>query len=115
MAFNECTLPVNGCTRRSSKGIRDADTGSAQGSSARRTARRSSSRIGARFLIATDETDQGFALIEHPMPPRSLAAPLHRHAREDEYSFVLEGRMGALLGEHTVLHAEPRRPGLQAA
>src|SRR5215470_583028 len=34
--------------------------------------------------------------------PRHLAAPLHRHNREDEYSFVLEGRMGALLGDDVV-------------
>ena len=31
-----------------------------------------------------------------------LVAPLHRHTREDEYSFVLEGRMGALLGDEVV-------------
>jgi gentisate 1,2-dioxygenase len=36
------------------------------------------------------------------MPPRALAAPLHRHTREDEYSYVLEGRMGALLGDDVV-------------
>ena len=36
------------------------------------------------------------------MPPRALGAPLHRHSREDEYSFVLEGRMGALLGDDVV-------------
>ena len=36
------------------------------------------------------------------MPPRALAAPLHRHSREDEYSFVLEGRVGALLGDEVV-------------
>ncbi len=29
-------------------------------------------------------------------------APLHRHSREDEYSFVLEGRIGAVLGEKVV-------------
>ena len=34
--------------------------------------------------------------------PRALAAPLHRHNREDEYSFVLQGRMGALLGDEVV-------------
>jgi len=28
---------------------------------------------------------------------------LHRHSREDEYSFVLEGRIGALLGEEEVI------------
>ena len=41
----------------------------------------------------------GFSLVEHPMSPRALGAPLHRHSREDEYSFVLEGRVGALLGD----------------
>jgi mannose-6-phosphate isomerase-like protein (cupin superfamily) len=61
--------------------------------------------IGVRFMIDGDETDQGFSLVEHPMSPRALAAPLHRHNREDEYSYVLEGRMGALLGDE-VLEAE---------
>jgi uncharacterized cupin superfamily protein len=31
-----------------------------------------------------------------------LVAPLHRHANEDEYSFILEGRMGAQLGDDVV-------------
>ena len=62
--------------------------------------------IGVRFMIDGTDTDQGFSLVEHPMPPRALAAPLHRHTREDEYSYVLEGRMGALLGEE-VLEAGP--------
>jgi mannose-6-phosphate isomerase-like protein (cupin superfamily) len=51
-------------------------------------------------------TGGGFSLVEHPMPPRALAAPLHRHTHEDEYSYVLEGRMGALLGDE-VLEAGP--------
>src|SRR5215211_7732149 len=59
--------------------------------------------IGVRFMIDTEEThDGGFSLVEHPMPPRALAAPLHRHSREDEYSYVLEGRMGALLGDDVI-------------
>jgi mannose-6-phosphate isomerase-like protein (cupin superfamily) len=58
--------------------------------------------IGVRFMIDGAETDRGFSLVEHPMSPRALAAPLHRHHREDEYSFVLEGRMGALLGDEVV-------------
>ena len=59
--------------------------------------------IGVRFMIDTDETyNGGFSLVEHPMGPRKLAAPLHRHSREDEYSYVLEGRMGALLGDDVV-------------
>ena len=62
--------------------------------------------IGVRFMIDGADTEGGFSLVEHPMPPRRLAAPLHRHNREDEYSFVLEGRMGALLGDE-VVYAEP--------
>jgi mannose-6-phosphate isomerase-like protein (cupin superfamily) len=58
--------------------------------------------IGVRFMIDADEADGRFSLVEHPMPPHALAAPLHRHSREDEYSFVLEGRMGALLGDEVV-------------
>jgi mannose-6-phosphate isomerase-like protein (cupin superfamily) len=59
--------------------------------------------IGVRFMIDTEEThDGGFSLVEHPLPPRRLAAPLHRHSREDEYSYVIEGRMGALLGDDVV-------------
>ena len=62
--------------------------------------------IGVRFMIGGPDTDERFSLVEHPMAPRALAAPLHRHAREDEYSYVLEGRMGALLGDE-VLIGEP--------
>src|SRR5580765_6436761 len=58
--------------------------------------------IGVRFMIDGDEAAERFSLVEHPMSPRALAAPLHLHTREDEYSFVLEGRMGALLGDEVV-------------
>ena len=58
--------------------------------------------IGVRFMIDGEETRGGFSLVEHPMSAHALAAPLHRHTREDEYSFVLEGRMGALLGDDIV-------------
>ena len=58
--------------------------------------------LGVRFLVWGEESGGGFSLVEHPIPPRTLCAPLHRHAREDEYSFVLEGRMGAQLGDEVV-------------
>ena len=61
--------------------------------------------LGVRFMAWTEETGGGFSLVEHPIPPRTLCAPVHKHSREDEYSFVLEGRMGAILGEE-VVHAE---------
>jgi mannose-6-phosphate isomerase-like protein (cupin superfamily) len=56
----------------------------------------------ARFLVWGEESGGGFSLVEHPIAPRSLCAPLHRHDGVDEYSFVLEGRMGALLGDQVV-------------
>ena len=59
--------------------------------------------MGVRFMIDGSESGGGFSLVEHPLPPRALAAPLHRHSREDEYSYVLEGRIGALLGDDVVI------------
>jgi len=58
--------------------------------------------IGVRFMINGEDAGGDFSLVEHPLSPRALAAPLHRHTREDEYSFVLEGRMGGLLGDEVV-------------
>lgn len=58
--------------------------------------------LGVRFMIPGEDSAGGFALVEHPMRPRALAAPLHRHSREDEYSYVLFGRVGALLGDEVV-------------
>ena len=34
--------------------------------------------------------------------PDAWRPRVHKHSREDEYSFVLEGRMGALLGDDVV-------------
>ncbi len=59
--------------------------------------------IGVRFIIDGDETGRGFSMVEHPMSPRALAAPLHRHAREDEYSYILQGRVGAMLGDEVLV------------
>ena len=62
--------------------------------------------LGVRFMIDGDTAAGGFSLVEHPIAPRALAAPLHRHANEDEYSYVLEGRVGVQLGDD-VLEAGP--------
>jgi len=62
--------------------------------------------VGVRFMAWMEETGGGFSLVEHPIPPRTLVAPLHRHSREDEYSYVLTGRMGAVLGDDVVF-ADP--------
>src|ERR1700675_3805431 len=59
--------------------------------------------IGVRFMIGGEEAGEHFSVVEHPMSAHALAAPLHRHAREDEYSYVVEGRVGALLGDDVVI------------
>jgi quercetin dioxygenase-like cupin family protein len=59
--------------------------------------------IGVRFMIDGEDTGERFSVVEHPMSARALAAPLHRHTREDEYSYVIEGRVGALLGDEVVI------------
>jgi len=48
-----------------------------------------------RFIVDGPESGGVCSIVEHLMPPRTLAAPLHRHSREDEYSYVLEGKVGA--------------------
>ena len=95
LLFDQRSLRVDG-ERRAAKVVGPADgkAGSLGG-------------IGVRFMVDGDETGGGFSLVEHPMPPRALAAPLHRHLREDEYSYVLEGRVGALLGDEVLVGRGP--------
>ncbi|MEO7841877.1 MAG: cupin domain-containing protein [Anaerolineales bacterium] len=50
------------------------------------------------FLLAGEKTGGNFALIEHNLAPGQLAAPIHTHQNEDEYSYVLEGEMSARIG-----------------
>ena len=59
-------------------------------------------RLGNRYVFCGDSCEGRFALIEHTIPPRALAAPMHTHEREDEYSFVLAGRLGARIGDEVV-------------
>jgi mannose-6-phosphate isomerase-like protein (cupin superfamily) len=56
--------------------------------------------------VRSPDARGGFSLIEYRIPSHTLVAPLHRHTWEDEYSFVLEGRLGALIGDE-VIYVEP--------
>jgi quercetin dioxygenase-like cupin family protein len=58
--------------------------------------------LGVRFMIDGERTGGAFSLVEHPLPPRALGAPLHTHHHEDEYSYVLEGHFGVQLGDDTL-------------
>ena len=63
--------------------------------------------LGARLLVAGGATADRCSLVDHPMAPRTLGSPVHTHAREDEYSYVLEGTVTVLVGEEIVVG----RPG----
>jgi mannose-6-phosphate isomerase-like protein (cupin superfamily) len=62
--------------------------------------------LGIVWKIEGAASEGRFSVVHHPLAPRALAAPLHRHTREDEYSYVLTGTLGALLGDDVVT-AEP--------
>jgi len=49
--------------------------------------------FGTAFLAGADATGGAYALIEHTLAPGLLGAAPHRHAREDELSYVLEGTL----------------------
>jgi len=59
-------------------------------------------RLGNRFVLRGEDTGGRFALVEHTIGPRTLAAPMHVHEREDEYSYVLAGRLGVQIGDDVV-------------
>lgn len=59
--------------------------------------------LGVNWKIDGTHTNKRFAVVHHPMAPHALAAPLHRHTHEDEYSHVLHGTLGALLGDELVI------------
>ena len=52
--------------------------------------------VADRFMIDSKDSGGRFSLVQHLFAPRALAAPMHRHRNEDEYTFVLEGRIGAI-------------------
>lgn len=62
--------------------------------------------LSNRFMIDGAETGGRLALVQHLFEPRALAGPMHRHRDEDEYTYVLTGRIGAVLGDDEVF-AEP--------
>lgn len=58
--------------------------------------------LGVAWHLDANVSQGRFSVVHHPIAPRALAAPLHRHHREDEFSCVLRGRLGALLGDEVV-------------
>jgi mannose-6-phosphate isomerase-like protein (cupin superfamily) len=59
--------------------------------------------LGVRFMVDAATAGGGFALVEHPIAPRGLAAPMHVHQHEDEYTYVLEGQVGVQVGDEVAV------------
>jgi mannose-6-phosphate isomerase-like protein (cupin superfamily) len=58
--------------------------------------------FGVHWKIDSADSAGRFSVVHHPIAPRALVAPLHYHHNEDEFSFVLTGKLGALLGDDVV-------------
>jgi mannose-6-phosphate isomerase-like protein (cupin superfamily) len=58
--------------------------------------------MGVEFKVSGADTGGAFAVVEHPIEPGRLVLP-HVHLREDEYSYILEGTIGARVGDHEVV------------
>ncbi len=52
---------------------------------------------GVRLMLGGDETGGAVAIVEHPVEPRGSTLR-HTHAREDEYTYVIEGEIGFEIG-----------------
>ncbi len=57
--------------------------------------------FGVLFKIFGSETGGALAIVEHPVDPHRLIPP-HTHSDVDEYSYVLEGEIGARIGDRVV-------------
>ena len=55
------------------------------------------------FFIDSESTQGRVSLVGHVIAPRSLAAPMHLHEREDEFSFIMSGRVAAISDGHELL------------
>jgi quercetin dioxygenase-like cupin family protein len=50
-----------------------------------------------------EATAGSVAVVEHTLAPGLLGAPPHRHSREDETSYVLEGELTVQIGDETAV------------
>jgi quercetin dioxygenase-like cupin family protein len=58
--------------------------------------------LGTRRMLPASATGGEFGLVEHDLPAGQLGSPVHTHEREDEYSYVLSGRLTAQVGDDVV-------------
>ncbi len=56
------------------------------------------------FKLGSADTRGALTVVEHVLEPGTLGAPVHTHRNEDEYSYILQGEMTALIGGE-LIHA----------
>jgi mannose-6-phosphate isomerase-like protein (cupin superfamily) len=55
--------------------------------------------FGTRIRVPAGMTNGSTAIVEHTLAAGSLGSPLHRHSREDETSYVLDGVLSVQVGD----------------
>ena len=61
--------------------------------------------MGVDFKLWGNDTGGALSIVEHPIDPGRLVPP-HMHTKEDEFSYVIEGEIGARIGNR-ILQAGP--------
>jgi quercetin dioxygenase-like cupin family protein len=56
--------------------------------------------VGFIYKLEAAATDGRLAILEVRIPPRTLVKP-HQHSKEDEFSLILSGSVGARIGDRT--------------
>jgi quercetin dioxygenase-like cupin family protein len=57
--------------------------------------------FAAIFKISLDPSEARFSIVEHPIDPGRMVHT-HVHAHEDEFSYILEGEIGASVGDQVL-------------
>ena len=52
--------------------------------------------LGTTYKVMENLIDGSAGIIEHTLEGRSLGAPMHKHTREDEISYVIEGQLSVI-------------------
>jgi mannose-6-phosphate isomerase-like protein (cupin superfamily) len=52
--------------------------------------------LGTTYKVLCDLVGGSAGILEHTLEAKSLGAPMHKHTREDEISYVLEGELSAI-------------------
>jgi uncharacterized cupin superfamily protein len=52
--------------------------------------------LGTTYKVLSESVGGSTAIVEHTLEAKSLGAPMHKHTRENEISYVLEGELSVI-------------------